>query len=156
MTSGWWRVAAVLGAVAAAAIIGVVITRATSGNSGPSDKPLPVSANLIRGGDLGDLGDELQLREKLEPTLLGSTASSTARSSDVDPRCTAVAHKLQPAGAVRVYQATAVWKGAAADVFGFSPPGAPATSSRGHPTPTRVYVLARDDCRLLVFQSFAP
>ena len=37
-----------------------------------------------------------------------------------------------------------------------SPEGAPATSSAVRPTPTRVYVLARSDCRLLVFQSYAP
>ena len=146
----------VLGAVAAAVLIGVVIIRATSGDSGSSNKSLPVSANLIRGGNLGAVDDELQLRAKLEPALMGSATPSTARSSDIEPRCTAVAHKLQPAGAVRVYQATATFKGAAAEVFGFSPPGAPATSSRARPTPTRVYVLAQADCRLLVFQSFAP
>ena len=151
-----WRIAAVLGAVVAAVIIGVVITRVTSGDSGSSDKTLPASAHLIRGGNLGAIGDELQLRAKLEPALVGGATPSTARSSGVDPRCTAAAHKLQPAGAVRVYEATATFKGATADVFGFSPPGAPVTSSRGRPTPTRVYVLAQADCRLLVFQSFAP
>ncbi|MBV8387480.1 MAG: hypothetical protein JO155_11870 [Acidimicrobiia bacterium] len=155
MTPGRWLIAAVLGAAAAAVIMGVVITRATSG-SGSSAKSLPVSTNLIRGGNLGDVGDELALRAKLEPTLLGSSRASTARSSDLEPRCAAAAHKLQPPGAVRVYQATAAFKGARVDVFGFSPPGAPATSSRGRPTPTRVYVLAQADCRLLVFQSFAP
>jgi hypothetical protein len=145
----------VLGAVAAAVIIGVVITRATSGDSARSNTSLPVSAKLIHGGNLGAVNDEQQLRAKLEPELVGTASSTSPRSSD-EPRCAAVAHKLQPAGAVRVYEATATWKGAAADLFGFSQPGAPATSSRAHPTPTRVYVLARDDCRLLVFQSFAP
>src|SRR5436189_244750 len=53
-------------------------------------------------------------------------------------------------------EATARWQGTPADVFGFSPPGAPATSSPGRPAPMRVYVLARSDCRLLVFQSYAP
>ena len=145
-----------VGAAAVAVIIGVAITRVTSGGSSPSDKALPTSASLIRAGNLGDVADEQQLRAKLEPTLLGNGAPSTARSTSTEPRCTAAAHTLQPAGAVRVYEATATWRGAAADVFGFSPPGAPATSSPRHPTPTRVYVLARTDCRLLVFQSFAP
>jgi hypothetical protein len=72
------------------------------------------------------------------------------------PRCEAQARKLQPAGAALTYVATARWQGTPADVLGFSPPGAPATSSPGRATPTRVYVLARSDCRLLVFQSYAP
>src|SRR5437763_411211 len=63
------------------------------------------------------------------------------------PLCEAQARKLQPNGVVLVYEATARWQGTPADVFGFSPPGAPATSSPGRPAPMRVYVLARSDCR---------
>src|SRR5207248_10570812 len=72
------------------------------------------------------------------------------------PRCEAQARKLDSKGAALVYEATARWQGTPADVFGFSPSGAPATSAPGRPTPTRVYVLARSDCHLLVFQSYAP
>jgi len=90
-----------------------------------------------------------------------STTDATASPAEkagpaAAPRCEAEARKLQPAGAVLLYEATARWQGMPADVFGFSPPGAPATSSPSRPAPTRVYVLRRSDCQLLVFQSYAP
>jgi hypothetical protein len=150
-------VGAVVGAVALVVIIGLVVTR-TSG-SGDSSNALtgagPVSANLIRGGDLGDVDGDQALRQKIEPTLK-TGASHTSQKPGPQPACAGEARKLQRSGPVLTYVATARWQGTAADVFGFSPPGAPATSSRGRPSPTRLYVLARSDCRLLVFQSYAP
>jgi hypothetical protein len=41
-------------------------------------------------------------------------------------------------------------------VFGFTDPGPTPTRSAGALSPTRIYVMARSGCRLLVFQSYAP
>ncbi|MCU1451696.1 MAG: hypothetical protein JWP02_3866 [Acidimicrobiales bacterium] len=69
--------------------------------------------------------------------------------------CEATARALQPGEEVLTYVADARWQGTPAEVLGFSPADAPGSGS-GRPAPTRVYVLARSGCRLLVFQSFAP
>ena len=179
-----WTVVIAAGAAAAAVIAGLVVTRAGT-SSKPSDTAAgPVASNVVRAGDLGDVDDAQGLRAKIEPGLPamaaagpsanpgaaagqtgGSaagaaterrTASAARRAASEAPRCEAAARALQPGRDVLVYVATARWQGTPADVFGFSPAGAPATSSPGRPTPTRVYVLARSDCHLLVFQSYAP
>jgi hypothetical protein len=153
---GWrWRLVAVVGAAAAVVVIGLVLSHVTRSHTPSKTASGPVSSHVIRAGDLGDVGEALALRSKLEPALQGHV--STASAAGVQPaRCEPEARKLQPTGAVLVYEATASWQGTPAGVFGFSPPGAPATTAPGRPTPTRVYVLARADCRLLVFQSYAP
>jgi hypothetical protein len=181
-----WTIVAAAGAVAAAALVGLVVTRIGTSHKSSTvaqEKAGPVSGQLIRAGDLGDVDDAQALRAKVEPGLPAkagpqtaaspaagdqsagaapSTATtqrralSAARTTGEPSRCEGVARTLQPGRVVLVYLATARWQGTPADVFGFSPAGAPATSSPGRPTPTRVYVLARSDCRLLVFQSFAP
>lgn len=147
-----WRLAAVVAAIVAAIVIGVIITRSGTSDNSSADRG-PVSTHLIRAGDIGDVKDELALRAIVEPALRGNAAQGSAAAS---PRCTAEARKLQPKGAVLSYESTGRWQGEAAEVFGFSPPGAPATSSAGRPPPTRVYVLSQADCRLLAFQSYAP
>ena len=146
----------------------------------------PVSSDVVNGGDLGEVDDDTALRQKLEPHMLqtqskagasGEAATSAAASppsstpAEGAPSrgasagvekgsdrsavpCEREARALQPGTEVLVYQATATWQGTPASVLGFSPPGAPATNSRR--VPTRVYVLARSDCRLLSFQSYAP
>jgi hypothetical protein len=146
------RLAVVVIAIAAVVVIGVLVIRASTSDTSSKDGG-PVSSHLIRAGDIGDLKDELALRAAVEPALRGSARQ---RSGSEPLRCTAEARKLQPAGAVLTYEAAARWQGSTAEVFGFSPPGAPATSSGGRPAQTRLYVLARADCRLLVFQSYAP
>ncbi|MBV8160219.1 MAG: hypothetical protein JO265_04785 [Acidimicrobiia bacterium] len=167
-TPRWQRAAVggaiVVGVVAVAVGVGVVVTRA--GGSHPSSttplaKDGPVSANLVRAGDLGPVEGDQALRAKIEPALtaLGvrhqpATTATTAASAP--PLCDGVARALQPRGATLAYLATALWQGTPADVLGFSPAGAPATTAPGRRPQTRVYVLARSDCRLLVFQSFAP
>ena len=188
-----WTLVAVAGGAAAAVLVGVLVTGVSTSHKSSTAalrKAGPVSSQLVRAGDLGDVDDAQALRAKIEPGLPAavapqaaagakaaqpdtgagggiirggpSTATATterralnaARAPSEAPRCDAAARTLQPGRAVLVYVATARWQGTAADVFGFSPEGVPATSSR--PTPTRVYVLARSDCRLLVFQSYAP
>jgi len=185
---GRWKVFAVAGAVAAAAVIGVVVTRASTSDKSHNaalGKAGPVAKDLVRAGDLGDVDDAQALRARIQPGLpagaamqgqaqaatpaapgSGAGAATNGAAAPVQrglraasgeaPRCEAAARALQPSGAVLVYEATARWQGTPADVFGFSPPGSPATSVPGRPPPTRVYVLARSDCHLLVFQSFAP
>jgi len=152
-----WKLVGVIGALAVAIAIAIVITRgSTSSTSASLEKSGPVSGSLVRAGALGNIDGEQALRAKIEPALHSGDTPTSAGTSD-SPLCTSQARKLQPAGAPLTYVATARWQGTAADVFGFSPLGAPATTgSAGRPHPTRVYVLARSDCRLLVFQSFAP
>ena len=153
-----WKLVAVIGALAVAITVGIIVTRgSSSGTSNALDKSGPVSADLVRAGALGDIAGEQALRDKIEPALRTGGAEEASTSTADAPLCTDQARKLQPKGASLTYVATAGWQGTPADVFGFSPPGAPATTgSAGRPHPTRVYVLARSDCRLLVFQSFAP
>ena len=70
--SGRWKVIAVAGAVAAAIVIGVVITRASTSHKASTTalgKAGPVSTNLVRGGDLGNVDDSLALRARVEPSL---------------------------------------------------------------------------------------
>jgi len=173
----------------AALVVGVVVARVSTSNNSSSAAKGPVSHNLVKAGDAGDVNNELTLRGIVEPALYqqapsgsgaagpfgggtGSTSGEAAGQTPGSPvtapparqaagprqtpRCEAEARKLQPKGAVLVYEATVRWQGTPADVFGFSPPGAPATSAPGRRTPTRVYVLSRSDCHLLVFQSYAP
>lgn len=153
-----WKLVAVIGALAVAIAIAIIVTRASTSSTPASlDKSGPVSASLVRAGALGDVDGEQALRDKIEPALRTGGASQASGGTTDAPLCVVQARKLQPAGASITYVATARWQGTPADVFGFSPPGAPATTgSVGRPHPTRVYVLARSDCRLLVFQSFAP
>jgi hypothetical protein len=153
-----WKLVAVMGALVVAIAIGIIVTRSsTSSTSTSIENSGPVSANLVRAGALGDVNGEQALRDKIEPALRTGGAQRASTSVSDAPLCTTQARELQPQGAPLAYVATARWQGTPADVFGFSPPGAPATTgAAGRPHPTRVYVLARSDCRLLVFQSFAP
>lgn len=152
MTRDRWKLVAVVAGIVAVIVIGVVLTRGGTTDKSSEDDG-PVSSHLIRAGDIGDVKDELALRALVEPALRGGTGQHSGSGS---PHCTAEARKLQPAGAVLTYEAVARWQGSAAEVFGFSPPGPPATGSGSRPAPTRLYVLSRVDCRLLVFQSYAP
>jgi len=152
-----WKVGAVVVVVVAAVIVGVVATRLAH-SGGPPDGLRgagPVSAKLVRAGDLGTIESDEALRQKIEPALRVG-APHTSEQPRPAPTCAAEARKLQRNGPVLTYVATAQWQGTPADVFGFSPSGGPATSSPGRPSPTRLYVLARSGCRLLVFQSYAP
>ena len=87
--------------------------------------------------------------------VVGVVVTRPGSSHNSSP-CEAVARSLQPKGARLTSVATTIWQGTPADVFAFRPPGVPATSAPGRQTPRRVYVLARSDCHLLVFQSYAP
>src|SRR5207248_8173375 len=93
-----------------------------------------------------------------QPTAQAETRSATRRAlgaSEALP-CEANARALQPGTQVLVYRATARWQGTPAVVFGFSAQSPTSTRQAGRPSPTRVYVMARSGCRLLVFQSYAP
>jgi hypothetical protein len=149
-----WKLFAVGGAVVVVVVIGVVLTRRS-----PSPDPAgrgAVASSLVSAGDLGPLDGEQALRAKLEPALSGRATRPSGTQQIARSRCEGAARNLQPQGAALAYVATAGWQGTPAEVFGFNPRGAPATSAPGRPAPTRVYVLARSDCHLLVFQSFSP
>ena len=157
-TANRWKLIAVVGGVAVAIVIGLAVTRSSSSNHSSTGlgQDGPTASNLVRAGDLGAVDGEQALRAALEPALAPGRAPPRAAKTTESPRCEGVARGLQPQGAALAFVATTTWRGSPAEVFGFTPPGAPATSSPGRPTPMRVYVLARPDCRLLVFQSFAP
>jgi hypothetical protein len=149
-----WKLFVVGGAVVVAVVIGGVLTR-----SSPSPDPGtsgPVASNLVSAGNLGAVDGDQALRAKLEPALSSGATRPGGTQQTALTLCGGAARKLQPQGSALAYIATADWQGTPAEVFGFNPPGAQATSSPGRPAPTRVYVLARSDCRLLVFQSFSP
>ncbi len=140
-----------IGVVAAAIVVGVVVTRSGGGPKSGG----PVSTRLVRAGDLGNLSDAQALRARVEPAL-GRTSVAPSRSPAASlPRCEQMARAMQPGNNVLVYVAAARWQGMAVDVYGFSPAGAP-PSAASHRAPVRVYVVARSDCRLVVFQSFSP
>ncbi len=147
-------VAAGIGAI----VVGVAVWLLVARDSGskPAHQPAgPVAANVVEGADLGELKDDASLRAAVEPRVFASTSSvARHRSSQATWPCEREARALQPGTEVLVYRATATWQGTSAVVLGFSPPAAPAPSSRR--PPTRVYVLARSGCRLLSFQSYAP
>jgi hypothetical protein len=189
-----WALVGLAGAVAAAVLAAVLVTRAGNSRHESTVALGPVSTQLVHGGDLGDVDDAQALRARIEPGLsalaaapqpprdAGSSQAAGASGGSGAPaagpaggppttekraplreeraaasaQCEGAARALQPGSQVLVYVATARWQGTPAEVLGFSPPGAPATNSPGRPTPTRVYVLSRPGCRLLVFQSFAP
>lgn len=145
-----------IGGVVVAVAVAIAITRSDTSSDSRSAAG-PVSTNVVRAGNLGDASDEQALREKVEPALTARASITPTTTSKAAPsRCEPQARALQPAGAMLVYEATARWQGTPADVIGFSPPGAPKTTVPDRRPPTRVYVLARSDCRLLVFQSYAP
>jgi hypothetical protein len=87
-------------------------------------------------------------------TALGTVPAKRLAGRRTVP-CEAAARALQPGPQILTYVADARWQGTPAEVLGFSPADARGSSS-ARPVPTRVYVLARSGCRLLVFQSFAP
>ena len=134
-------------------VLGAVLTRGSPSNNSTAG---PVASNVVWAGDLGVVDGEQALRAKLEPALVAKNTHPTGTQQIQRTQCEATARKLQPQDAALAYVATTNWQGTSAEVFGFNPPGAPATSSPGRPAPTRVYVLARSDCHLLVFQSFSP
>src|SRR5438067_5073053 len=68
-SSGRWRVVAVAGGIAAAIVVGLVATRVTTSHKSPTAASGPVSKNLVRAGDLGDVNDALGLRQRIEPSL---------------------------------------------------------------------------------------
>ncbi|TMK89108.1 MAG: hypothetical protein E6G57_03290 [Actinobacteria bacterium] len=149
-----WKLILVVGALVAAVVIGLALTRSPTASH--SAKTGPVSANMMWAGDLGAVDGVQALRAKLEPVLAASGTRPTGTQQIERSSCEGAARKLQPSGVALAYGARTRWQGTPAEVFGFNPPGVRATSAPGRPAPTRVYVLARSDCHLLVFQSFSP
>jgi len=158
-----WAAVAVVVAVVLGVIVGFVATR-DSGSKSPASQDAsagPVSPQVVDAHDLGAINDDAALKSKVEPNVGAAAAATSAHATSskthrtVAP-CESETRALQPGTEVLVYRATATWQGTPAVVLGFSPVGAPATSSPGRRPPTRVYVVARSGCRLLSFQSYAP
>jgi len=174
--------AAVLVAGGVAALVG----RSGSSSSkfaAASRRSGPVASNFIEAGDIGDLADDKTLKARVEPSLFATEAGASAAApapaaGGAAPQtsgqpsaksdalrsaaaagplpCEAKARALQPGAQVLVYRASARWQGTPAVVFGFTAASPTPTRPSGKPSPTRVYVMARSGCRLLVFQSYAP
>lgn len=176
-----WAAIGGVAAVALGVLVGIVATRDTTSKHQFASRDTssgPVSPTAVDGGDLGVVDDATALRAKVEPGVASSAAAPSAEaapSASSSPAaaaapagarkqaatagvvpCEREARALQPGTEVLVYRATAAWQGTPAVVLGFSPADAPATTAPGRRVPTRVYVLARSDCRLLSFQSYAP
>ena|SRR5438270_891982 len=143
----------VLGATAAAAAGIAVAILASRGRERSPSLTGPVSGSLVQGGDLGELGDAEALRNKVEPALAQGSAKPKAALSREQVQCEAAARALQPGTQILVYVASSRWQGTPAQVLGFSPTTTPAAGRR---TPTRIYVMGLQRCRLLSFQSYAP
>jgi hypothetical protein len=117
-------------------------------------------------GDLGAINDSAALRAAVQPTVArfdtaGGAAQQPAPSSanstnasralgdaKVAAGCDAAAKALDPANVTPAASGTVTWQGTPAVVLVYDVAGRQGTA--------RVYVLARDGCRLLEFQSYAP
>jgi hypothetical protein len=133
------------------------------------------STTAVAATDLGDLGaltDTAALRARVQPTVVQLEAGApgapnagapkaartvpesaqTGRQSGTGDsaaarRCVDAARALDPANVSPAAAGTATWQGTPAEVLVY------AAGRRGA---ARVYVLARADCRVLEFQSYAP
>jgi hypothetical protein len=117
-------------------------------------------------GDLGALTDTAALRAVVQPTLAQLTADAptaeratpgaaqqfaagdSARLGKAARRCVDAARALDPANVRPAAAGRATWQGTPAEVLVYAVDGRPGAA--------RVYVLARTDCRVLEFQSYAP
>ena len=115
-------------------------------------------------GDLGALTDTAALRALVQPTLAQLDAGAPPAAERAAPdanqqfrsgakqatvrRCADAARALDPANLRPAAAGIATWQGTPAEVFVYA--------VEGRPGAARVYVLARSDCRVLEFQSYAP
>src|SRR5437868_7090446 len=129
-----WKLVAVVGALVLAVVVGLVVALVSTSHDSTTG---PLAGNVVSGGDLGPVDGDLALRAKLEPVFAASGTRPTGTQQIRRSPCEATARKLQPHGAPLAYVAMTSWQGTPAEVFGFNPPGARATSPRGRPTPTR-------------------
>jgi hypothetical protein len=145
--------------------------QATSGAAKAQDRaanegaPVPAVPSL---GDLGELKGSAALRAALQPSVAefalravaGQPAPSAAEKQDKQSAdsptttttatsvCAGAARALDPANGRPAAVATATWQGTPAEVLVYAVDGRPGAA--------RVYVLARADCHVLEFQSYAP
>jgi hypothetical protein len=142
--------------------------QATSGAAKAQDRaanaaaPVPAVPSL---GDLGELKGSAALRAALQPSVAefalrgvtGQPAPSAANKQYADSPttttsatsvCAGAARALNPANGRPAAVATATWQGTPAEVLVYAVDGRPGAG--------RVYVLARADCHVLEFQSYAP
>lgn len=142
--------------------------QATSGAAKAQDRAADVGARVPAVPSLGDLGElkgSAALRAALQPSVAefalravtGQPAPSAAekQSADSPPAtttatsvCAGAARALNPANGRPAAVATATWQGTPAEVLVYAVDGRPGAA--------RVYVLARADCHVLEFQSYAP
>jgi len=162
--SGRRQAALVIGAVVATVLVALgavaLAGRGGAGGSRRSQGAGPVAGALVDAGDLGEVADAQALRQRVEPALpttgTSGTAQSAKRTRGPSLPCEAETRRLHPTSQLLVYRAAARWQGTPAVLFGFTGTAPAPARPAGKPTPTRVYVMSRADCELLVFQSYAP
>lgn len=106
------------------------------------DRPTP--RRIAQGGDLGSVDDAGSLREQLAPEL---APGSEAGGEPVErPRCADSSSALPADSAALVYAAELTYEGTPAVVLGYR--------MRADNLQRLLLVMATDDCRVLVTQSF--
>ena len=142
-------------------------SRATkaAGSAAVSGGPTPTTSGAASDlGDLGALPDTAALRAVIQPTLqqltTGAAKAAPAAPAAAPPSaagdrtlaqargCVGAARALDPANVSPTAAGIATWQGTPAEVLVYA--------LAGRPGAARVYVLARADCRVLEFQSYAP
>lgn len=132
----WALVALVVVAVAGSIYFAVTQAGRTSTGAG----------EVINGGDLGEQNDAKALSERLAPELAERPDSPPASLAPGSVRCDDSAAALPQDQAELVYSARLEWEGTPAVVLGYRVEG---------PSLSRVLlVMAEEDCRLIVTQSF--
>lgn len=136
----WVKVGAVIMLFAAFALAVAIVARGSDGD--------PESAGSVpHGGDLGSLDDPMALSERLAPELARPGPGPDAGTSPPEPVACGDSEAALPADSAQlVYSAGLEWEGTPAVVLGYR--------LEGDGLSRVLLVLAEDDCRLLVTQSF--
>ena len=135
----WVKVGAVIMLFAAVALAVAIVARAADGG--------PDAAAISHGGDLGSLDDPMALSERLGPELNRPGDGPTVGTSPPDSVPCADSESALPTDRAQlVYSANLDWEGTPAVVLGYR--------LEGDGLSRVLLVMAEDDCRLLVTQSF--
>ena len=136
----WVKVGAVIMLFAAVALAVAIVARAADG--GPD-----AATAVSHGGDLGSLDDPMALSERLGPELNRPGDGPTVGTSPPDSVPCAESESALPTDRAQlVYSANLDWEGTPAVVLGYR--------LEGDGLSRVLLVMAEDDCRLLVTQSF--
>ena len=132
--------------VAVAVLLGVAVAAVAVVARGNNADQLE-QASVADGGDLGSQSDPLALSEQLAPALADTReGSATGSAPPADAPCADSPSALPEGQADLVYTASVDWEGTPAIVLGYR--------TQDESLARILLVVAKDDCRLLVTQSF--